>query len=275
MIGSSVFVVLVAAGATYYFLKPNKPQTAPETKKTQSMSEAERSPSAFGNLDYSSSPATEDDGSQGETQGPALEGAEGNPAGDVDPDSNPVEPENVPESTAEFMSTTGLSSGQRQVLLQESAPQPESRQFEVIEEQEAGEEKLAQSGVEVSSPELKAAVQNIIQSENTSDRIKTGDLVPIESVDTLPVATKKPSPKYPPTAFQQGIEATVVFRALISEFGNVLDVVFMNPSQTAPAFKKACEDAVRQWRFTPAQKGGVNVKVWKTFSIAFKKNKTE
>jgi outer membrane biosynthesis protein TonB len=49
----------------------------------------------------------------------------------------------------------------------------------------------------------------------------------------------------------------------------------MNPSQTAPAFKKACEDAVRQWRFTPAQKGGVNVKVWKTFSIAFKKNKTE
>jgi len=100
-------------------------------------------------------------------------------------------------------------------------------------------------------------------------------LVPVESVDVLPVATKKINPKYPPAAFQQGIEETVIFRALISEFGNVLDIAFSNPSKTAPAFKKVCDEAVRQWRFLPAKKNGVNVKVWKTFSIAFKKNKTE
>jgi protein TonB len=99
--------------------------------------------------------------------------------------------------------------------------------------------------------------------------------VPLESVDVPPKATKKINPKYPPAAFRQGIEDTVVFRALISEFGNVLDVAFVNPSKTAPAFKKSCEEAVRQWRFSPAQKNGVNVKVWKTFSIAFKKNNME
>jgi protein TonB len=160
-------------------------------------------------------------------------------------------------------------------MLPESAPSPESRQFEIVEVKETNEEQLGQSEVEISSPQLKEAVKNIIQSDNTSDRIKVGDLVPIETVDVPPVATKKVNPKYPPAAFQRGIEETVVFRALISEFGNVLDVAFVDPGKTAPAFRKACDEAVRKWRFSPAKKGGVNVKVWKTFSIAFKKNKTE
>jgi outer membrane biosynthesis protein TonB len=49
----------------------------------------------------------------------------------------------------------------------------------------------------------------------------------------------------------------------------------MSPAKTAPAFKKSCDEAIRQWKFSPAKINGVNVKVWKTFSIAFKKNQTE
>ena len=276
MIGSTAFVVLVAAGATYYFLKPNKPQTPSDPKSNQSISNVERSTSAMGDLDPSSAPLTQDGSDQGETLGgPALEGVEGDPAENTTPKDETSDTEMEPESTTEFMSTTGLSSNQRQVMLLDGAPAPESRQFEIIEVEETGAEKLGESQVETSSPELKEALQNIIQSENTSERIKTGDLVPIESVDVPPVATKKVNPRYPPAAFQQGIEDTVVFRALISEFGNVLDVAFVNPSKTAPAFKKVCDEAVRKWRFSPAKKGGVNVKVWKTFSIAFKKNITE
>jgi len=277
MIVSTVFVILAAAGATYYFLKPDKPKTLSDPKSMKSISDVERSTSAMGNLEYSSTPVTQEENDQGGTQGESsLEGVMGDPAAiDSTSNDNSGETETVPESTAEFMSTTGLPSNQRQVMLQEGAPEPESRQFEIIEVEETGEEELGQSDVEMSSPLLKETVQNIIQSENTSDRIKTGDLVPIESVDVPPVATKKVNPKYPPAAFQQGIEETVVFRALISEFGNVLDVAFLDPTKTAPAFKKVCDEAVRQWRFSPAQKDGVNVKVWKTFSIAFKKNKTE
>jgi TonB family protein len=264
MIASTAFVVLVAAGATYYFLKPNKPKTLANQKTTETISNVERS-----------TPASEEEKAQTEPSGdPTLEGAAGNRAENTTRDES-VPPAEEPESTSEFMSTTGLSSRQRQVMLPEGVPSPESRKFEVIEVEETGEEQLGQSDVEISSPLLDEAAKNIIQSEDTSNRIKVGDLVPIETVDVPPVPTKKVNPKYPPAAFQRGIEETVAFRALISEFGNVLDVAFVDPDKNTAAFKKSCDEAIRQWRFTPAKKGGVNVKVWKTFSIAFKKNKTE
>jgi len=264
MIGSTAFVVLVAAGATYYFLKPNKPQTLSNQKKMETIQE------------YSFSPATQDENAQSEPSGgPILEGVEESPAENAVSNDDIIGPEEEPESTTEFMSTTGLSSRQRQIMLPGGLPSPESRQFEIIEVEEIGEEQLGRSNLEISTPLLEETVKNIIQSENTSDRIKVGDLVPIETVDVPPVATKKINPKYPRAAFQRGIEETVVFRALISEFGNVLDIAFVDPVKTAPAFKKACDEAVRQWRFSPAKKGGVNVKVWKTFSITFKKNKME
>lgn len=276
MIGSTAFVVLVAAGATYLFLKPNKPKTLSNQKMSETISNVERSTPPLAQQDYSSSPTTQDESAQNELSGgPALEGAQGNQVENETSADGIIAPEGQPESTTEFMSTTGLSSRQRQVMLPEGAPSPESRQFEIIEVEEANEEQLGQSEVEISSPQLKEAVKNIIQSDNTSERIKVGDLVPIETVDVPPVATKKVNPKYPPAAFQRGIEQTVVFRALISEFGNVLDIAFVDASKTAPAFRKACDEAVRQWRFSPAKKNGVNVKVWKTFSIAFKKTTTE
>ncbi|UCE41699.1 MAG: TonB family protein [Candidatus Aminicenantes bacterium] len=275
MIGSTAFIVLIAVGATLIFLKPSKPQTLANQKKMETISEVKRSTPPI-EQEYSSSPATQDENAQSEVSGgPTLGGEEGTRAENKTPNDGIVAPEKEPESTAEFMSTTGLSSQQRQVMLPEVEVSPESRQFEIIEVEETGAEQLGQSNVEISSPQLEEAVKNIIQSENTSDRIKVGDLVPIETVDMPPVATKKINPKYPPAAFQRGIEETVVFRALISEFGNVLDVIFVDPDKTVAAFKKSCDEAVRQWRFSPAKKDGVNVKVWKTFSIAFKKNITE
>ena len=276
MIGSTAFVVLVAAGATFYFLKPNKPQTLSNQKNMEKISEIKQSTPSMDQQGFSSSPATQDENDQSEPSGgPTLEGAEGNPVENATPNDDMVNSEAEPESTSEFMSTTGLSSRQRQIMLPAGASSPESRQFEIIEEEETGEEQLEQSNVEINSPQLEEAIKNILQSENTSDRIKVGDMVPIETVDMPPVATKKINPKYPPAAFQRGIEETVVFRALISEFGNVLDIAFVDPAKTALAFKNACDEAVRQWKFSPAKKGGVNVKVWKTFSISFKKNKTE
>lgn len=276
MIGSTAFVVLVAAGATYYFLKPNKPQTLSSQNKRESISHVNRSTSPLEQQEFSASPVALDENVQTDPSGkPGLEGLERNPAENETPNDDVVTSDEEPVSTAEFMSTTGLSSSQRQVMLPESAPSPETRKFEIIEVEETGEETLGQSDVEIRSPILDETVKNIIQSDDSTERIKVGDLVPIESVDKPPVATKKVSPKYPPAAFQRGIEQTVVFRALISEFGNVLDVAFLDQAKTAPAFRKACDEAIRQWRFSPAQKGGVNVKVWKTFSIAFKKNKTQ
>lgn len=276
MIASTAFVVFVAAGATYYFLKPNKPQRSTDQKKTETVSNLRSSLSPVEGQEYDSSSAPLDENTPNEQRGgPSLDQAGGNPVEKEVPMDETIPPPKEPASTSEFMSMTGLSSQQRQVMLPQGMPHPESRQFEVIEVEETEEEQLGQSEVEISSPLLRETAKNIIQSEDAAERIKVGDLVPIDTVDLPPVATKKVNPKYPPAAYQRGIESTVVFRALISEFGNVLDVTFADSSNTALAFKKACDEAIRQWRFTPAKKSGVNVKVWKTFSIAFKKNKTE
>ncbi len=278
MVASTVVVVLVAAGATFYFLKPdNKSQTLSSQKISRPLSSVERmstNPDGQENLALQS----EAQGEGGQRTSPVettMERPERNPSQKLAGSAEAKEQENVPESTAEFMSVTSLSSNKRQVMLPPVEQSPASREFEVVEVQEAPIEQLTESVLDVSASPLEEAAKTIIQPENLSERVKTGDLVPIESVDLPPVTTKKTNPKYPAYAFQRGIEATVLFRALISEFGNVLDIAFIDTSKSAAPFNKACEEAVREWKFTPARKDGVNVKVWKTFSISFKKNKTE
>jgi TonB family protein len=278
MIASTVVVVLVATGATLLFLKlGSKSSTISTQKNSAPLSSVERTVS---NSSEVGNPAPLV-GAQGkDMQKASLSGGNipveaGDPSQKTASDAGEAEGEKVPESTSEFMSVTSLSSNERQVMLPNVSQSPSSREFETVEVQEANVEQLAGSDIDVDATPLGEAAKRIIQPEDPSERIKTGDLVPIESVDILPVATKKTNPKYPPYAFQRGIEATVVFRALISEFGNVLDIAFIDTSRSAAPFNKACEEAVRNWKFLPAKKNGINVKVWKTFSISFKKNKSE
>lgn len=275
MIGSTVFVVLVAAGATYYFLKPNKVATPLKQENTKIVSDVQRTTA---NPSEETS-ASENSGNQEETgqEGTQLslpaDGSES--GGSQSPVPNIAEPTYEPETETEFAAPTKLSSRERQMMLPPVSQAPGSRNFEVIEVEDTKESRVETSELAVNLPQLEETAKRIIQPEDAKDRIKTGDLVPIESVDVLPVAVKKVNPEYPPSAFQRGIEATVEFRVLISEFGNVLDIAFADAGRSLSVFHKSCEEAVQQWKFSPAKKNGVNVKVWKTFSIAFKKKNME
>lgn len=277
MIGSTAFIILVAAGATYYFLKPNKASSFPKQEKSQMVSNIQRASSNPQEEEF----ASKESGNQDESEQGTLSGTTS--SGGIEGANRERLASNKPltgseaqlESTSEFAAPTRLSSRKRQVLLPTASMTPESRQFEVIEVEDTKEARVELSELTVSAPQLEETAKRIIQPEDAGDRIKTGDLVPIESVDVLPVAVSKVNPKYPNSAFQRGIEATVEFRALISEFGNVLDIAFVDPGRSISLFHAACEEAVRQWKFSPAQKNGVNVKVWKTFSISFKKKNTE
>ncbi len=277
MIGSSVFVILVAAGATYYFLKPSKVITPSKQESSKIVSEVQRTTS-----DPSEDVFTSQNSEKQQEPEQKISPASAPPAGsESDSSQTPVPNVALPafnpeaESTTEFAAPTRLSSRERQVMLPSSSEVPGSRNFEVIEVEETKEARVETSELAVNLPQLKETAQKIIQPDVASDRIKTGDLVPIESVDVLPVAERKVNPEYPASAFQRGIEATVEFRALISEFGNVLDIAFVDSGRSFSMFHKACEEAVKQWKFSPAKKNGVNVKVWKTFSIAFKKKNME
>lgn len=276
-IGSSVFVILVAAGATYYFLKPNKVSTPLKLENSKILSEVQRTTSDPVDEDFTSgSPEKQKEPAQKNSPLSAPpEGSESDSPQNQAPNVALPSSMSDDESTTEFAASTKLSSRERQFMLPSSSQAPGSRSFEVIEVEDTKESRVETSELTVNLPQLEETAKKIIQPDEAVDRIKTGDLVPIESVDVLPVAERKVNPEYPASAFHRGIEATVEFRALISEFGNVLDVAFSDSGRSLSVFHKACEEAVKQWKFSPAKKNGVNVKVWKTFSIAFKKKNTE
>ena len=89
----------------------------------------------------------------------------------------------------------------------------------------------------------------------------------MDSDVTTPVPTKKIVPSYPLAAKKQGIEGLVIMQALISEKG---DVLVVKPLKGDEMLVSAAKDAVMQWKFTPASKKGVRVKIWYTITIPFK-----
>jgi protein TonB len=110
------------------------------------------------------------------------------------------------------------------------------------------------------------------QTENDVPAVETGDLIPLEDVDIEPEIAKRVDPKYPSLAFQRGVEGKVVINVLISETGDVIETALIKGISGPYGFNEDCTNAVRQWKFVPAFKDGIKVKVWKTISFTFKKS---
>jgi TonB family protein len=110
------------------------------------------------------------------------------------------------------------------------------------------------------------AIPEAVQPE----KAKTGDLIPLAEADVLPKIIESPEPVYPPAARMMGTGGTVIVNALISETGSVLRTALIRKSNSNQGFENAAEAAVRKWKFEPAWKDGVRVRVWRPVSIVFK-----
>jgi len=98
----------------------------------------------------------------------------------------------------------------------------------------------------------------------------TGDLVELATVTEQPRLIKRTDPIYPQAAQRIGREGSITVNALVDEKGNVIDTSILKGIQDDKGLAKAAETAVRKWKFQPALKNGVAVKVWKPFVIVFK-----
>lgn len=85
-------------------------------------------------------------------------------------------------------------------------------------------------------------------------------------VDVMPVAITRVPPKYPTLAREAGVDGTVITRALIDPTG-VADSVMIIKS--IPMLDDAAKAAVRQWRFSPAQKSGRPASAWLEIPVKF------
>lgn len=102
-----------------------------------------------------------------------------------------------------------------------------------------------------------------------------GELVDLAAVDELPKVQKSVQPEYPAQAMRFGKEGSVTVNALIDETGAVINTGILKGLKDDMGLEKAAAEAVRKWKFQPAKKDGVNVKVWKPVVITFKANRSK
>jgi protein TonB len=78
---------------------------------------------------------------------------------------------------------------------------------------------------------------------------------PAPSSGATPVAISSPAPTYPPDAYRKGESGTVVLRIHVGPDGVPYSVDLVQSSRSR-SLDRAASDAVRRWRFQPAQRGG-------------------
>lgn len=93
-------------------------------------------------------------------------------------------------------------------------------------------------------------------------RIRVGGLVQAARL------IKAAHPIYPPELEKQGIEGTVILRAVIGTNGKILSLEPFNSAD--PAFVKSAMDAVRHWEYQPTLLNGEPVEVATTITVVFR-----
>jgi TonB family protein len=101
---------------------------------------------------------------------------------------------------------------------------------------------------------------------STPQRIRIGGNVQATKLIT------QVKPIYPESAQQQGIEGTVLLKAVIATDGSLLSVGVLN-TLANPELAAAVMDAVKQWRYQPTLLNGVPVEVVTTISVNYRLQK--
>jgi protein TonB len=146
-----------------------------------------------------------------------------------------------------------------------------------LQEQSAQKKENPSQKIETSTPISTETVTPPLSSQPQKEQqagspaaVQSGVLVSLEQVDVQPALVKKIEPRYPPLALNMGLSGTVTVNTLISETGDVVRTEILKGIKGGYGFERAAEAAIKQWKFRPARKDGVNVKVWKPIDITFR-----
>ncbi|MDW3229623.1 MAG: TonB family protein [Acidobacteriota bacterium] len=174
-------------------------------------------------------------------------------------ESNPPAAPIIPKQTPSSLATIGDS----QTL------EPETPAGQILEtvfaETKAEEEESAATVIEQTQATATAEPPMAIPVEE----VKLGDLVPLSIVDVEPRPTKTVEPVYSEVDRRLGNKGQILLNVLISETGDVLEVVVIRGIKGSVTLEKEAVNAVKKWKFLPAEKNGVKVRVWKPISIGF------
>jgi TonB family protein len=100
--------------------------------------------------------------------------------------------------------------------------------------------------------------------------VTMGELVDADDPELVPPRPRRRvMPEYPPLAARQRLDAEVVVSALVSHTGDVQEVRLLQSRRGNLGFDEAAIRAVQQYKFEPATKRGVRVRVWFNVIVRF------
>ena len=99
--------------------------------------------------------------------------------------------------------------------------------------------------------------------------VREGDIVALGPGVVPPVAIQQSSPEYPRLAHRLRKSGVVEAEALVGIDGSVEEFRLIAVDFPGVGFEKATEDAVRSWRYKPATKLGVRVRMWVAVRVPF------
>lgn len=112
------------------------------------------------------------------------------------------------------------------------------------------------------------------QAIDTPPPVKEGDLLLLDQVDIPPELIKRVNPEYPAVAKRMNIQGTVIVNVLISEKGDVIETTIIRGIEGPFRLNEAAQKAVQKWKFKPAMKGSIAVKVWMAIAIKFEEKES-
>jgi serine/threonine-protein kinase len=161
-------------------------------------------------------------------------------------------------------------------LEQERKAQEERRRLEEEKRAEeariADEQRRAEEARRVAEAAAAAAVTTTLPAPPPAavPSVKVGQLVDLEEPGVIaPLVERKPQPQYPPIALRQRVDGIVEVNALVDETGDVAETRLKTPAGGRTGLNEAAMDAVKRYKFRPATKDGVPVKVWVSVKVAF------
>ena len=123
-----------------------------------------------------------------------------------------------------------------------------------------------------SAPTSSAPAMTLEQGFNLEKEVevKEGDLVPMTDDVIKPVIVNRAQAKMPPLAKQLRKTGQVIVRVLVDQNGNVGDAKLVSEIPKGFGFGQASLEAAQMFKYKPARKGNIRVKVWDTIFFSFR-----
>ncbi len=162
-----------------------------------------------------------------------------------------------------------IKAQQAQEMAKRKKEEDEQLAQQLATKQKEEQERLAKE------EEVKKQEALLAQKKIEESKAKEGDLVGISEVTSKPEKVSGNPPSIDSNSIlrkkYRNVTLNVMFQALVDENGSVVKVKVMGTPTPGNDIKEMVSDTVMRWKYKPATKDGVRVKVWTTpYPIQFK-----